>query len=488
MENKHLQERYLDSEIFQGRGPQEKRSRLPEGSYREPARDIPIYRRTDVLVIGGGPAGSAAAISAARAGADVTLVERYNHLGGLSTGGLVLWIDRMTDWNGCQVIQGIANDLLGRLPPEAIAGPPREHWGTRDPRAVGWWQPRTAAFHGVVTWSPTIDPEWLKAVSLQAVLEARIHLMLHCWAVAPILDGNRVQGAIFESKAGRQAVVAKVVVDASGDGDMYALAGAPFESDINASDIHHCMNVAWLFGGVDMERWIGFLTGPPEPVAVFTKLARERLEFFERPFVSWRRDVALFMGPRLSGFSPLDLEDLTEVEIRSRKLMVEHLNFYREHAPGFEGAFLMLSAPQIGARHSRRLIGTAKVRREQWESGIVLPDEIGVSPSPSERFPSISIPYGSLICEKLDNLLAAGRHIACDAASHTFMREIPQCWMTGQAAGVAAAMAANRNVAPRELPVKELQRELLKQGAYVRTSADEAITAQHAPTRVPESV
>lgn len=128
-------------------------------------RAVPIYHRCDVLVVGGGPSGTAAAAAAAREGADVTLIERYNHRGGPSTGGLVIWIDRMTDWHGELVIRGFASELFGRLPPDAIAGPDPADWGSTDPGKSAHWAQRTASYHGVVTWSPTIDPERLKLLS-----------------------------------------------------------------------------------------------------------------------------------------------------------------------------------------------------------------------------------------------------------------------------------------------------------------------------------
>src|SRR5215813_14061025 len=115
----------------------------PNRTFAEPARDIPVYAETDVLVVGGGPAGTAAAISAARLGADVLLVERYNHLGGLATGGLVIWIDRMTDWSGRLIICGVARDIMERLPREAIQGPPRADWGSRDVATASYWAQRT---------------------------------------------------------------------------------------------------------------------------------------------------------------------------------------------------------------------------------------------------------------------------------------------------------------------------------------------------------
>ena len=128
---------------------------------------------------------------------------------------------------------------------------------------------------------------------------------------------------------------------------------------------------------------------------------------FERPFVSWRNDVALFMGPRLAGYSAVDVEDLTEVDIRSHRLMAAHLAVYRDHAPGFEAAFLMLSAPQTGVRHARRLVGVERVTREDWPSGVARPDEIGVSPSLSPKYPVVSVPYGALVPAELRRV--AGR-------------------------------------------------------------------------------
>ncbi|HUN41987.1 MAG TPA: FAD-dependent oxidoreductase [Acetobacteraceae bacterium] len=463
---------FFQSDIFSASRLLARRER-PGAVVHEAPRATPVFRDCDVLVVGGGPSGTAAAIAAARTGADVVLLERYNHLGGLSTGGLVIWIDRMTDWSGKQTICGIANDLLGRLPKDAIAGPPRAHWGSADQATAAYWKERTAAYHGIVTWSPTIDPERLKLASQEQVLESGAQLVLHALGATPIMADNAVTGVIFESKEGRLAIRARVTVDCTGDGDIFGRAGAGAETDIEERDIHHCMNTSWIWGGCDMNRWIAFKTADTAGFTAFMDRGRSLCSgLFERPFVSWRNDVALFMGPRLSGYAAIDVQDLTEVEVRSHRLMAQHLDVYRVHAPGFENAFLMLSAPQLGVRHSRRLPGMARVTREQWSDGTPMPDEIGVSPSLSPKMPPISVPYGCLLPCTIDGLLVAGRHVSCDAASHSFLREIPQCWLTGQAAGTAAGLAAGLNVPPRAVPITQLQTELLKQGAFLRMPAE----------------
>ena len=480
-EVRQSEDRFLGSDVFEGKA----RALPPRngtGMHHEPGRDLAVYHRCDVLVVGGGPSGCAAALAAARAGADVVVLERYNHLGGLSTGGLVIWIDRMTDWTGRQVIRGFAEEVLGRMPPEGLAGPEPEDWGSKEPAKAAYWGQRTSAFHGTVCWAPTLDPERLKVISQEMLLEAGVRLVLHGWAATPIVEDGCVTGALFESKSGRQSLMAKVVVDATGDGDMFARAGAAFDTDIEEGDVHHSMNTAFMLAGADMETWLAFRRGEPEKFAEFMQLGRETLGFFQPPYVSWRSDIALFLGPRQSGLSALDVDDMTEVEIRSHRFMKGHCDFFRAHAPGFQNAYMMESASQLGVRHTRRLAGVGRIERSQWDKGVPFPDEIGVSPSVSPKFPVISVPYGALVPRSLDGLLACGRHVSCDANSHGFMREIPQCWLTGQAAGVAAALAAKAGVQPRKVDVAELQKTLRAQGVYLQDQAAAEVRPAEAQT------
>jgi hypothetical protein len=374
----------------------------------------------------------------------------------------------MTDWDGRQIITGFARDILDRLPRDAVAGAAPADWGSKDAQLNAYWRQRLGSFRDTVTWSPVIDPEWLKLESLRLLGESGVRPVLHALGAMPIMQDGRVRGVMFESKEGRAAIFARAVVDATGDGDIFARAAAEFHTDVDEKSMHHSINVAWLWAGVDMHTWITFRTQQPDEFAAIMDRGRQALGEVDRPYVSWRNDVALFLGPRLTGYSAINVEDLTTVEIESRRWMVDLLEFYRANMPGFADAWVLETAPQIGVRHSRRLTGVQPVVREDWQSGMVYADEIGVSPSLSPAFPSVSVPYGSLVPANLDGLLAPGRHVASDAVSHTFLREIPQCWLTGQAAGVGAALAANAGVQPREVEVGRLQEELLNQGAFLR--------------------
>jgi len=443
---------------------------------REPARDVPVYGHCDVLVVGGGPAGTAAAVAAAREGAEVVLLERYGHLGGLSTGGLVVWIDRMTDWQGNLVVTGIGQELMDRIGLDATLGPPREMWGSKDVTAHAYWSVRTSASRGTVHWSPTVDPEVLKLVSNDIVREAGVHTIFHCWAVAAIHEGGNVQGVVFESKEGRRALLAKVVIDCTGDGDVFAQAGAAFEDDIDAEGAHARVNTSFRFGNVDARRFLDFRMLQPRVYADLMRQASDagvNLQAHPTPHDT----EILFMSPKMSGYSPLKIEDLTEVEFRSRDAARDGLVWFRNHVPGFERAWILDSASQIGTRHARRLSGMTKVDIKHWRTDGTYADSIGLCPGLTPEFPTLEIPYGCLVPRETEGLLAAGRNLSADPQSHGPLREVPECWVMGQGAGIAAALSVRDGVRLRDVSVTELQSKLTQQAVLFRRRADDVPAA-----------
>ena len=297
------------------------------------------------------------------------------------------------------------------------------------------------------------------------LVERGANLLLHSWAVAPVQEGDALRGIVFESKSGRQAILAKTVVDATGDGDVFAAAGAAFETDIEETAQNSRMNVAFRLGGVDFERFAEFQCGQREEFRAVIERAWHEIGYGGAPAQLPRPGQVVFMGPKLTGYSTIDVEDLTTVEIESRRRMLQVFDFYQRHMPGFERAWIVDTSPQLGVRHSRRLVGVKKITRSDWSSYERHKDEIGLCPAPDPRYPTFSVPLGCLVPQRLDNLLAAGRNLSCDWRSHDFLREVPVCWMMGQGAGVAAAVAVSSGVRVRDVDVGEVQRQLLRQGA-----------------------
>ncbi|HWC66512.1 MAG TPA: FAD-dependent oxidoreductase [Acidimicrobiales bacterium] len=445
----------------------------------EPARSTPVYGSCDVLVVGGGPAGTAAAVAAGRLGADTVLVERYNHLGGLSTGGLVSWIDRMTDWDGNLVVAGIGAELVDRCGPDACIGPRAEIWGSRNPVEAAYWRVRTAALRETVHWSPTVDPEVLKLVTNDIVRESHVHTLLHCWVVATIVRDGSVGGVVFESKQGRFALTAPVVIDCTGDGDVFAQAGAGFDDDFDGESAHARLTTSFRFGNVDMRRYLDFrMLHQSEFSETMQRAAREGISLLAHatPYDS----VALFLTPKMAGYSALDVADLTEVEFVSRDVARKGLAFFRENVPGFERAWILDTASQVGTRHARRLAGAERITIEHWRDDGSYPDSIGLCPGMTPSFPTLQIPYRSLVPASVNGLLAAGRNLSADTKSHAALREIPECWAMGEAAGVAAVMAVDKDVEVRDLNIDALQARLVEQGAIVhRPTQPDRSDGQH---------
>jgi hypothetical protein len=412
----------------------------------EPARRTPVRHETDVLVVGGGAAGVAAATAAARAGADVLLVERSNALGGLATGGLIILLLSLDDGRGRQVVGGLCQELSERLAARGAAFFPEPgEWGRADEalverdRSFGlvWGRPPHR-----VRYSVAYDPEAMRLAMLELVEGAGARLLLHAQAAEPIVEAGRVTAVIFQSKAGRFAVRAKAVVDATGDGDLFAAAGCAFERE----DV-----LPWLWfvlGGVDdapaaAARGIGFRT----PGA-----GRLLLPWGATEKISRRIDATL-------------PEDLTYAELECRKRVMAEFERLRREEPGFARAHLCRVAEQLGITESRRLLGRNRLGRDDVDQR--RPDAIALTGHWTKYGALYWIPYGALLPRELDNLLVAGRCISVDHRVHHATKEIPACFATGEAAGTAAALAVKQDIAPAALDVQPLREHLLRAGAIL---------------------
>lgn len=436
---------------------------------REEARDIKVFSETEVLVVGGGPAGVAAAVAAARSGVKTTLVERYGHLGGMSTGGLVILIPFMSSGTGERQIAGICQEMIDRL--DDIGGavhPKDEEVGSTDEKIVRYWRRRgTGSFvpGGSVRYGALVDPEKLKCVLNDMVEEAGVKLLLHSWGCRAITGDNNVLGIIFESKSGRQVILSRITIDTTGDGDIFASAGAEFDGTMDPKVRSANLAMVFRIGNVDAERYVDFQEQEREKHEALMKELTAKGGFN----TYWRsaHDDILWCNNWLPGLSALDVEDLTRVEVNARKSMRISLDFLNKHVPGFEKCYLVDTASQTGTRGSRRLVGEHVVTWEEAISGVIHPDTIALLPhlhhNPASGYPLVTLPYRALVPRRIENLLAAGRCFSSDIAANNDLNWIQQCIPMGQAAGTAAALAVKAGILPRKVDIAVLQSNLADQ-------------------------
>lgn len=405
----------------------------------EPARDIPVVAEVDVLVCGGGPAGTAAAIAAGRAGARTTLIERYGCLGGLATGGLVIVIPPLLR-DGHRVIGGIGQETIERLV------------------ATG-----EASYRNDASLSSSFDPEALKRLSDQMCLDAGAELRLHCWAVGVFGEPGRPEGVIIESKAGRQAIRARQIVDCTGDGDVAALAGADWEPD------DKMIGMPFRIINVDLGRW----QAATQAGDVDTQQIRKEIHeasgyeshmgispFPLEPGVVWVND----MQGRGDFLDPVGL---TEYEIKGRRSAEIVTRMLRERMPGFEDCWLMDTAWQIGVRCTRRIKGLHRMEYEDFKADRHYDDSVALSNDFRKPDVVYEVPLRSLVPAGIENMLCAGRCVSSDAEAMEALREIQGCWTMGEGAGAAAALAAEQSCTPAQVPMAELQERLLSAGAVI---------------------
>ena len=413
----------FQSSVITSNKIQENRSNavLINGKVIQPQRQLPVLTETDVLVVGGGSAGIVAAIAARRAGAKVTVVERYGHFGGLWTGGLVLTILGHIAAGPKQVCQGIGEEMMRRL--DKMEG---------------------AIINRSPGSNPIVDAEAVKYLMVEMIEEAKAQVFLHCWGVEAIVQDNSVRGAVFESKSGRQAILAKVVIDATGDGDIFAAAGAQFEHR------SHNVGLASRIGNLDrVDKTKTADTEKPKRLGSNTPVRG----------VNWVN----LTGPEVDG---LDLATMTRMEMNHRKYIWNKTQKIR-NTPGYDKVYLMETAPQLGVRITRILNGLKTVKVKDLKNSTRHTDVIGVGGASNAEHVEWQIPYGALIPHTIDNVLAAGRCICCDLRMADLVRLIPNCFVTGHAAGVAAAVAVRDHCKPRDADITKIQKILRQQEAYL---------------------
>jgi len=432
---------------------------MSEHWVREQARDVPVVAESDVVVVGGGPTGIAAAVAAARQGAQVTLIERYPHLGGLASGGLVLVLDDMC--NGQEIsVKGISQEYVDRLERLGLAVYPQEAERLSDETMWRKWSRwGLFDFHShlkpqPVNYSVAFDPEGWKRVSDDLVVENRIQLRLHSWLSAPLVEESRIQGVVCETKSGREAILGKIFIDATGDLDLASRSGARFISS------SYMVTTVFRLAGVDTDAAERFEQEEP---AEFNKRDREAKAILGGSWDKWWLKTPLpgvvwCNCPHMTGLDATRVEDLTRAEFQGRPRIHAVIDFARQNLPGFERCQLIDVAAQTGVRQTRLLEGEYVVTKDDVVKRVHFPDSVA-------RGRDYYTPYRALLPRGVEQLLVAGRHYSATPTAQRISREIPPCMAMGEAAGVAAALALEANVLVREVDVSRLQRRLREQGA-----------------------
>jgi hypothetical protein len=449
-------------------------------------RDAVLAAETDVLVVGGGPAGLGAAVAAADAGARVVLAERYGFLGGNATAALVMPLMSFhtqvpvpekkgattllpTDHGpGEPIIAGVLKRLLEKMVTAGGAIPPS--------LATGYVVP--------------FDPEWFKLMALELLDEAGVQFLFHAFA-SGVLPGN--EGVVFETKSGPIAIRARVTIDCSGDGDVAVQAGAPYE--VGREDgLVQPMTLMFRVAGFQREAFEAYVKAHPKQwrgvhglwdlvreatAAGRLQLPREDILFFATP----HEEELSVNSTRVTRVLGVDVWDLSYAEWASRRQMRQIAAFLREYVPGFEDSYVVQSGVNVGVRETRRIMGEYRLNVDDVLGARKFDDAIARGAYPVDihnpkgsgtvlkRLPpgeAYDIPMRCLLPQNTERLLVAGRCISGSHEAHSSYRVMAIVMATGQAAGVCAALAAQRGIPPRHVPIRAVQQELLRQGASLR--------------------
>lgn len=478
---------------------------IENGTVREAPRALPLHADVDVLVCGGGSAGWYAAAAAARAGARTLLVERAGTLGGTVTNAMVQPFMNFQSPLGEAVVGGLWQEMIEKMtylkgsPGPIQSGKGRPPWGKN---------PTLTPF----------EPEFLRFVAQETVLDAGAEILLHTSVTDAIMEGDAIRGVVIENKSGRQAVTAKVVVDATGDADVAALAGAEFMFGRPQDNLTMPMSLYIKMSGVDYGALGAYVRENPEdfrwwsfpevnaglsegmetaPVscsgfiravkaareAGILRLGRETINILPCPL----KGEAVLNCTRIGKLNPVDGRDLTLAEIEARRQAMSVVSWVPDNLPGFADAKLVSIAPNIGVRESRRIVGEYVLQLDDVIAGRKFDDAIARSAynvdihNPHddkstwfEIEDAYDIPYRCLVPKRVDNLLVAGRCISTTHEASGSARMTPHVAATGEAAGTGAALSVRQGTTPRALDIGLLRDTLRANNANLGAAPEPA--------------
>ncbi len=444
----------------------------------EASRHLPVYGEFDVVVLGGGPAGLAASVSAARHGARTLLVERYGFLGGMGTAGGVtnfagLYGKRQGEMQ--QLVHGVVDELLQRI--DALGGLNAPQDGMQGRIRVR-----------------SYDVSAYKCAADQLLQDSGVQLLFHAWGAAALLDGKRITALVVETKSGRQAIRARHFIDCSGDADLAAFAGVPFEVGDGAGNALF-PSTMFRIGHVDAPRALAAV-GEFKAINDLmeqVQLAKPGVYRFARKgailrpqkdTTQWRANVTQIRNAAGMAMNGVDAQQLSDGELEGRRQIMAFFRFLRAEVPGFEASAIIEIAPQVGIRETRRIHAAYMLTGEDILGSSRFADSIGINAWPMEMhndgeiawgFPRDpqracnDLPWRMLLPVGVDNLLVAGRCAGMEHAGQSAARASGACFVMGQAAGTAAALATvDQRLCDTDVPA--LQRVLQSDGAFLETA------------------